>query len=87
MHCNHYVSFALLVTAVFVHDSIAQEKSDISFLDDLRAKSQTLVDDSQAELIKDFLSAAQTLLPIEKRTIQFNRTQRKALNQQQFRLH
>ncbi len=85
MRQKKYVSFVLLVIAVLVHDSIAQEKSDRSFLDDLRANSQILADDSQVELVKNFLSAAKTLLPIEGRTIHFHPMQRKALTKKQFR--
>lgn len=85
MHLKKHVSLALLVTAVLVHDSIAQEKSDRAFLDDLRAKAQSLADNSQAGLVKNFLSAATSLKPIEERTIYFNRAQRKALTKEQFR--
>ncbi len=85
MHLKKYVSFALLITAVLIHDSNAQEKSKGSFLEDLCAKSQALAVDSQSELIKNFLSATKTLLPIEQRTIHFNKMQRKALTKKQFR--
>ncbi len=84
MHLKKYVSFALWVTAVLAHDSVAQDKSDSSFLDDLCAKSQTLADNSHTELTKNFLSAAKTLLPIKVRTIHFNRMENKALTKKQY---
>lgn len=86
MPLKKYISFALvLVVSVLVHDSLAQEKPDNSFLEDLHAKSQTLADDSQVELVKNFLAAAKTLQPIQALTIHYNRAQRTALTQKQFR--
>lgn len=84
MHLKKHVLFALLVTAVLVHDSIAQERSDSAFLDDLCAKAQSLADNSQAGLVKNFLSAAKTLRPMEERTIYFNRAEGIAVTKEQF---
>lgn len=86
MHLKKYVAFTLLVTAGLTHDSIAQEKSDSSFLNDLGTQSQSLADDSQPELVKNFLSAAETLQPIDERAIHYDRKQRKALTEKQFQI-
>ena len=85
MHLNKFVLLALLVAAVVGRDSLGQEKSDYSFLDDLQTKSQMLADDSQSELVKNFLAAAKTLSPIKARTIHYHRERRKALTENQFR--
>ena len=77
--------FVLVLSLTLLNQIIAQEKPDTTYLSELRDKAESIAAGSQMKLVKSFLAAAKTLQPIESRTIYYNRADRKALTENQFR--